>query len=273
MTTLPRGERPVGDDDLAAYVDGRLAPDRTAVVDLLMAARPDIAAHLQLDREARETLRLRLADKAAEPIPARLRIGPMLAERRRGWRRGLGLAAAACLLLLLGGAAGWSVRDFVGGPNPLEGRSWVALSQEALAAHRTFTVEIVHPVEVRAADEAHLTQWLSKRLRRKLLIPDLETLGLNLVGGRLLPAGKDVAALLMYADASGSRLTLYVRCGEEGESAMKFLSEGQVSSFSWVDEGIGYVVSASMDRQRLQKVARTINQEIDLDTAKQRKAL
>ena len=54
---------------------------------------------------------------------------------------------------------------------------------------------------------------------------------------------------------------------------MKFMNEDQVSSFSWVDEGIGYVVSASMDRQRLQRVARAINQEIDLDTAKQRKAL
>lgn len=265
--------RPVGDDDLAAYVDGRLAADRQALVDGFLAERPELASRLLHDRETREALRWRLRGKAEEPIPARLRVGPMLADRRRGLRQVVGLAAAACLLLLMGGGAGWLARDVLGGARPIEGASWVALAQEALSAHRTFAVEIAHPVEVRAAEETHLTKWLSKRLRRKLLIPDLESFGLALVGGRLLPAGTDVAALLMYADAAGSRLTLYVRCGEAGESAMKFLHEGQLSSFSWVDEGLGYVVSASMDRERLQKVARAINQEIDLDTAKQRKAL
>ena len=37
-------------------------------------------------------------------------------------------------------------------------------------------VEVAHPVEVGAAQEAHLLQWLSKRLGRKLAAPDLRTL-------------------------------------------------------------------------------------------------
>jgi len=266
--------QPVGDDDLSASVDGRLAPGRRDAVATYLSSRPDLDAALQLDRAANAALRERLAAKAAEPVPARLRVASIEAERRHGRRHVVALAAAACLCLLVGGVSGWLARDFVGGPRPLTGRAWAAMAHDALSAHRTFAVEIAHPVEVKASDEAHLTQWLSKRLKRRLVIPDLEErFGLTLVGGRLLPAGKDVAALVMYADAAGSRLTLYVRSGESGETALKYLHQGELSSFSWVDEGYGYVVSAGMDRERLQSVARAVSQDVDMDAAKRRRAL
>ena len=266
-------DRPVGEDDLSAYVDGRLAPERRDAVETFLAARPEAATRLRLDREARDLLRTRLRFKAEEPVPARLRVATVQAERRQARRRIVGWAAVACLCLALGGAGGWFARDLVGGPHPLAGLTWASMARDALAAHRTFAVEIVHPVEVKAAEEAHLVQWLSKRLRRKLVVPDLERFGLDLVGGRLLPAGHDVAALIMYADRSGSRLTLYVRCGEAGETALKFLGDGDLSSFSWVDAGFGYVVSADMDRERLQSIARAVSQDVDMQAAKDRKAL
>ena len=266
-------DRPVGEDDLSALVDGRLAPERREPVDIYLAARPEAAARLRLDREARDSLRARLRFKAEEPVPTRLRVAAILAERRQSRRRIVGWAAAACLCLALGGTGGWLARDLVGGARPVAARAWAAMAQDALSAHRTFAIEIVHPVEVKAAEEAHLVQWLSKRLKRRLVVPDLESFGLDLVGGRLLPAGHDVAALLMYADRSGARLTVYVRCGESGETALKFMSEGDLSAFSWVDEGYGYVVSAAMDRERLQRVARAVSRDVDMQAAKDRKAL
>lgn len=267
-------DRPVGDDDLSAFVDGRLAPERREAVAAYVAERADLAARLRLDGELRDALRERLRPLAGEPVPARLRVAAIRAERRLGRRRTVALAAAACLLLLLGGAGGWFGRTALGGPRPLADRAWAAMAQDALSAHRTFVVEIVHPVEVKASEETHLTQWLSKRLKRRLVVPDLEErFGLTLVGGRLLPAGSDVAAFLMYADASGSRLTLYVRDGERGESALNYLRQGELSSFAWVDGGYGYVVAAALDRERLQSVARAVAQEVDLDAAKRRRAL
>lgn len=268
------GGRPVGEDDLSAYVDGRLSPDRQAALAAYLAGRPEAEAELRRDREVLLALRERLAGKAEEPVPSRLRVTAIRAEGRRRLRRGLAVAAAACLLLGLGGATGWYARDLVGGPRPLAGRAWAAMAEEALSAHRTYAVEVVHPVEVRASEEAHLAQWLSKRLKRRLVIPDLEDrFGLALVGGRLLPAGREVAALLMYADRAGSRLTLYVRSGQAGESALNFMREGEVSSFSWVDDGYGYVVSAAMERERLQGVARAVLADVDMEAAKSRRAL
>ena len=76
---------------------------------------------------------------------------------------------------------------------------------DALAAHRTFAVEVRHPVEVDAAQEAHLVQWLSKRLGRPLVVPDLSATGYRLMGGRLLPAGSGAAAQLMYENGAGDR--------------------------------------------------------------------
>lgn len=267
-------ERPVGEDDLSAYVDGRLTPGRRELVCAYLSGRPELAAELELDRQAMEALRERLRSKAEEPVPARLRVAAIRAERVHARRRTLGLAAAACLLLGIGGVAGWTARDFLGGAPPAASQPWAAMVRDALSAHRTYAVEIVHPVEVRANEEAHLKQWLSKRLRGPLVIPDLEEgFGLTLVGGRLLPAGSEVAALVMYADQSGSRLTLYVKSGESGETAMKYLQDGDLSAFSWVDNGYGYVVAAATSRERLHGIARAVAQAVDLEAAKRRRTL
>ena len=42
-----------------------------------------------------------------------------------------------------------------------------------------------HPVEVAAAQQEHLGQWLSKHLGRPLKAPDFSTQGYELVGERL----------------------------------------------------------------------------------------
>jgi anti-sigma factor RsiW len=255
-------ERPIGEDDLTALVDGRLAPERAGLLEVYLASRPEEAARVQADRAIRASLRERLAAKAAEPIPARLRAAAVIAEQRRARRAQLMQVLAACLVLTLGGAGGWFARD-------LSDRVWGAparptpLPQEALAAHRIFTVEAVHPVEVKADQEAHLAQWLSKRLGRRLSIPDLEGVGFRLIGGRLLPAGpSDVAAQLMYAAADGSRLTLYVRCGEAGRWDLRVSKLGDFASATWAAGGYGYALSGSLDPDRLMMVARAAHSDM-----------
>lgn len=267
------GERPVGDDDIEAYVDDRLAPDRRESVRAFIAARPELEGRIAEDLRLRAELRSALRAKADGPVPTRLRVAAIRAERRLGRRRRLAFAAAASMLLVLGGLGGWTARGALGSGPARGPAGWAAMAQDALSAHRTFAVEVVHPVEVKAEQEAHLAQWLSKRLGRTLVIPDLDAHGLTLVGGRLLPAGRDVAAQIMYTDARGARLTLYVRCGETGERALRFMQEGEVSSFSWADEGTGYAVSAAMDRERLQGVARAVLADVDLEAARKRRAL
>lgn len=251
-------ELPVGEDDLSAWVDGRLPPSRVPIVDAYLSSRPDEAERLRADRELRRDLRERLAGKAGEPLPARLRTAGIIAERSRRRRTGLAWAAAACLWLTLGAGAGWFARGLLA---PAAAPRPEAVIHEALAAHRTFVVEVVHPVEVKAAEETHLAQWLSKRLGRRLVIPDLASLGLSLVGGRLLPSGSEVAAQLMYADGRGARVTLYVRSGEDRAAPPRTLKEGDLASVGWAEAGFGYAVSGALDPDRLALVARAAHSE------------
>ena len=106
--------------------------------------------------------------------------------------------------------------------------------------------------------EAHLLQWLSKRLGRKLTAPDLSRFGYRVMGGRLLPGGSGAAAQLMYDDASGRRLTIYVRATEGTETAFRFQKEGEAATFAWIDQGFGFAVTATGTREELLPIAEAV---------------
>ena len=259
------GERPIGEDDLQAYVDDRLASELRASVEAYLRGNPEVGARVQVDRQLRADLRERLAFKAQEPIPARLRIASLIGERRRRMQRRLGAIAAAMAWLVVGGAAGWTANTWLSAPHShsRSGPASVA-ALNAITAHRTFVVEAAHPVEVPASQEAHLVQWLSRRLGAPLSAPDLSAQGFRLMGGRLLPAGEEPAAQFMYDDEKGTRLTLYVRPERASErTAFRFESQGDVSAFSWVDRGLCYAVTAKLDRARLLGLSEAIYHQLD----------
>lgn len=245
-------DQPIGEDDLQAAVDGRLDAGRCALVSGYLAANPEAASRVGRLREQRAALRERLAAKAAEPLPPRLRIAHVLAERRRKRLQRVRRVAAILVWLAIGAALGWVARDGFQHAAPAR------LTAEAIAAHRTFVVEVRHPVEVDATQEAHLVQWLSRRLGRPLKAPDLAADGYRLMGGRLLSASAGPAAQLMYEDAGGQRLTLYLRADGEGGTAFRYAERGDVGAFYWVEDGFGYAVSGPADRQKLLHVAEAV---------------
>ena len=150
--------------------------------------------------------------------------------------------------------------------------SWRWLKAEcsqAIAAHQTFSVETRHPVEVGANEEAHLVQWLSKRLGHRLIVPDLSALGFQLMGGRLLPADSGPAALFMYEDGKGTRLSCYYLVVDvAGETEFQFREQNAISAFYWVDDGLAYAIAANLPRDRLLKVAEIVYQQNSPDDAK-----
>jgi anti-sigma factor RsiW len=206
--------------------------------------------------------------RADEPIPARLRVANLLAQQRRRRRRWFIEIAAAVCLIVLGGISGWVARDLTGplGSLPL-GAVARMITADAIAAHRTFSVEVRHPVEVDAAQEAHLAQWLSKRLGRQLVVPDLAAAGFRLMGGRLLPAEDGPAAQFMYENANAERLTLYLRAAVGGETAFRYHEEGGVGAFYWSDQGFGYAIAAKADRDLLLRIAELVYRQTSPDGA------
>jgi anti-sigma factor RsiW len=261
--------RPVEEDDLHARIDGQLADDRAEDVDAYLAAHPEEQARFSQYAAQQQALRQAFTQQADGPIPNRLRVANLLAQQRRGRLRQLRQIAAAVGLILLGGIGGWAARDLMGPLNSLPpGAVARLITANAITAYRTYSVEVRHPVEVDASQEAHLVQWLSKRLGRQLILPDLTSAGFHLVGGRLLPAEDGPAAQFMYENGNAERVTLYLRAGVGDETAFRYHEEGGIGAFYWSDEGFGYAITAKADRDLLLRIAEIVYQQTSPGGAK-----
>lgn len=176
---------------------------------------------------------------------------------------------AAAVVLAFG--AGWWASGLQGASGGLMARTRTpplyGFVREAAVAYSLYVPEKRHPVEVGAAEEQHLVQWLSRRLDRPLKLPDLASQGYALVGGRLLPGTGGARAQFMYQNAEGQRLTLYLgqleaSTPEAKGAAFRFEAGPQLSTFYWVDDGFGYALSAPLGRDRLLALAQTVHGQL-----------
>jgi anti-sigma factor RsiW len=170
-------ELPVTADELHAYADGLLPPDRRAAVETWLAAHPNDAAEVAEWRAQADAIRARYGAVVSEPVPARLD-PDRLVQPRLNWRA---VAVATILAAVVGAAAGWIAHGVSASSQP----GFELLSAEALAAHKLYVAEVRHPIEV-GAGEDHLLPWLSRRVGATLRAPNLEAYSLKLLGGRLL---------------------------------------------------------------------------------------
>jgi anti-sigma factor RsiW len=247
---------PVSEEELHAYVDGELAPDRKAAVEAWLATHPEDMTRVNAWRSLADAIRTRYGPVATEPVPARLSLR-QIEHAGRSWRAmAVAVAAAA---FLVGGLGGWMARTFVASPAPT-----ATLTADAFDAYKLYVVEVRHPVEVPGSEEAHLVQWLSKRVGYSLRIPNLQGVGLKLVGGRLLPGPSGgAAAFFMYESGTGERFTLYSTRANVPDTALRYNSDGPVGALYWSDRDIAYVVSGEAPQDRLHKVAETAYAQLE----------
>ena len=252
---------PVTEDELHAYVDGELPADRRPTVEAWLAEHPDDMARVEAWRALAEAIRARYGAVATEPVPARLSLR-QIERAGRSWR---GMAAAAAVAaFVIGGAAGWFAHG-VATPAP---NAAARSTAEAVDAYKLYVVEVRHPVEVPGNEEAHLTQWLSRRVGYPLRIPDLSPVGLKLVGGRLLPGPRGAAAFFMYEGQSGERFTLYSTRAGGPDSALRYNDDGKVGALYWADGDVAYVVNGEANRERLHKVAESVYAQLERPPAR-----
>lgn len=241
--------------ELLAYATGALSADEAATLDARLADDPAARATLaewQLQDRAIRDLYDPVAD---EPVPARLteiirRADAAEAARPSGRLR---LIAATVAALALGTGAGWFARDFATPPASAQ-----TLAANAMRAYDTYVVEVAHPVEVPASQSDHLNAWMSKRLGHTIRPPDFATAGFSLMGGRIVPSGQGAAAMYMYEDAQGQRITLYIAPqGASQETAFQFAQNGTTQSFYWMDRDLSYAVVGTVPREVLRQIALT----------------
>ena len=261
MTRSPdRQSAPAPSDaDLMAYADGQLSGAARARVEAHLAEHPDAAARVDEFRAQSAALdKLFPADEAHARTRALAR-QISSGQARRPARSPAWQALAASLLLALGAAGGWALNDRLA-PGPVDA---VALVDDAIAAHRLYAAEVLHPVEVGAESEAHLVGWLSKRLGADLRVPDLAASGYRLVGGRLLPGDTGAAAQFMYEDTDGHRLTVYAMTGPTGQlAAFQYLEKDGLGGIYWQDDTLRYAVIGALPRDGLTGIATEIYRQL-----------
>jgi len=246
----------VSEDELNAYVDGELPADRRNAVEAWLATHLDDAAKVAAWRKQAELIRARYGAAADEKPPQRLDV-------RRLTRRRYGAIAAAIAAtvaaFVVGGAAGWTARGFEAPPPSDLAR----FTTDALDAYRLYVVEVRHPVEVSGDQRPHLVEWLSKRVGSPLRAPELDKMGLKLVGGRLLPGPTGATAFFMYEGPSGERFTLYCGHTTDQASALRYTVGEQNAAYYWVDGNLAYVLSGPAERDKLHAIAQAAYDQID----------
>jgi len=246
-------------DELHAYMDGEPPIERHAAVDACLSTHTQDATRVSAWRAHAGLIKTRYGGVAHEAVPDRLDLARLRRSQRR-WQRPAAVAAAVFFAFLTGGVSGWFARE-LGDAAPAPGK---VLTADALEAHQLYVVEVRHPVEVPGSEAPHLVQWLSKRLGYDLRAPDLGSVGLKLVGGRLLPGPTGAAGLLMYETASGERFTLYSAHLDAPETALRYREAGQIAAFYWIDNSKAYVMTGPADRDRLRRVAQSAYNQLDV---------
>ncbi|MDI4233820.1 anti-sigma factor [Bradyrhizobium sp. Arg237L] len=250
--------RPITEDDLHAYVDRVLEPERQAEVAAYLGDHPDVARRVASFSDQRDRLRAAFAPIAEEPLPAELNLSRIIEQRSRRpspvrW------AMAAMLLLSIGGLGGWFVR----GALQTSPSGLVALAQEAAISYSVYAPDRVRPVEVRASESAQLVQWLSDRLHRPVKVPDLTTSGYRLMGGRLVASSHGPAAMFMYDDDHGSRIVVLTRpmSSADQNAPMTPQSQDGVGGFAWADDGVGYSLIGPAAPESLRPIANEVRRQ------------
>ena len=89
------------------------------------------------------------------------------------------------------------------------------------------------------------------------------------MGGRLLPADSGQAALFMYEDGKGTRLSCYYLATDvDGETAFKFREQNGISAFYWMENGLAYAIVANAPRELLLRVAEIVYEQNSPEPAK-----
>lgn len=260
---------------LHALVDGQLPADQHAAVHSRLAGDPAAQDTLRAWQAQRNILRALhqplLDEEVPEPMLAVVRRAQHTHQRRDQWARWGGMAAG----IFLAFGVGWMAHgQWLG--TPAQGQlsqntRLPTFVQQASVAHAVFSPEVRHPVEVTAAQQDHLVQWLSKRLDRPLKVPVLAALGYELVGGRLLPGESGARAQFMFQNPAGQRVTLYLGALDAKaapsakappETTFRYSNDGPVPSFYWVDNGFGYALSGAVSREELTQLAQLVHQQL-----------
>lgn len=250
--------RRVSEEDLHAYVDKCLEPERRSDIATYLKDHLEVARRVAAYSAQRDLLRSTLRVMAEQSLPPKLRLWRIVEDWHRKRCFTAGWAIIAMLLIGLGGVGGWITQRAVHGASD----ELAALAQEAAACFQVYAQDRVRPVELPASENEHLLEWLSSRLQQKMRVPDLTVAGYRILGGRLIATSYGPAAMFMYDDDRGDRLIVLTRVFSAAhEESMTPQWKGEVAGFTWADNGMGYSLVGPSAVDALRLIAKEVRRQ------------
>lgn len=255
---------PVTEDDLLAFVDDELPPERRIEVEAYLQGNPALASRVMQDLRQRDKLRLYLmtepdsgaAPEAAATAPLNTECPPIL--RRPAVRRFLKLRRAAAALILIG--VGWTAHtlvDPVAAAHPIP-----VFADEAVEAHRA-AMDTGPSFNGLAPEEApRLAQVVSRQVVSRLVGAQLPLPSfpgeLMPLASRIVPWDEGSAVQVVYMTQDFERVTLFAAEGKEFAVTAPTVAEVQGLSVVYWQQGTHvYALCASIPGDQLLDLANT----------------
>jgi len=234
---------------LSAFLDSELNREQMEEVRSCLVKDSDAQDMLKDYQWQREQLH-RVYDPVIEqPVPNYLQ------TKRAGGLPAWGQVAAGVMIFILGFASAWQFKS-----SDIDFSSTQAKVRGALNAHELYTKERLHVVEVKS-DVKHLMPWLSARVGRKLIAPEYEGLGYVFLGGRLLTEGAIPAALLIYQDGLGNKVSLYISNSAYDAEGASYKKD-QLNSFIWRNKQSTFILVGELAVDKLKNLATMTNHQV-----------
>ena len=237
MISMPPSER-----DLHAYVDHQLSDVDRRLVETFLATDPQAAA--QVRAWQRDAQALRAALGGALQHPSNPDLDPVVIRQRlkRQSRRHLASAAALLIAVSVGGFSGWQAREMTLASPQLP-------MTDALQAYRLIAQQGLLPADYKVGDDGDMQGWLDRYFTRANRLPDLSGAGFKPASGRLLSTEQGPAAMVVYENQGGQKISFYVR----PPGPKNFLlprgsrSDGELQAEYWSGSGYNYAMVSPAD--------------------------
>ncbi|MGA8136624.1 MAG: anti-sigma factor [Pseudomonas gingeri] len=246
MITIPPSER-----DLHAYVDHQLNDADRQLLETYLASHPELAE--QVRDWQHDAQHLRAALGGALQMPANPALDPSVIRRRlRGQsRRHLASAAVLLIAVSIGGVSGWQARQMTF-PQP-------APMADAVQAYRMFATQDILPADFKVEQSGDLQGWLDRYFTQANRLPNLQNAGFKPVSARLLSTEQGAAAMVLYENPQGQRISYYVRPPGPQNHLLERggRRDGELQAEYWSGSGYNYAMVAPADSPAAQLLQQT----------------
>ena len=248
MISMPPSER-----DLHAYVDHQLSDDERRQVETFLASNPEVAARVRAWQQDAQQLRAALSGALQQPANPDLDPALLRQRRTRQSRRHLASAAVLLIAVSVGGFSGWQAREMtlVGAPLPMT---------DALQAYRLIAQQGLLPADYKAGDEGDMQGWLDRYFTQANRLPDLSGAGFKPASGRLLSTEQGPAAMVVYENQGGQKISFYVRPPGPKNYLLPrgSRSDGGLQAEYWSGSGYNYAMVSPVDTPAAQRLRQTV---------------